>query len=124
MSDGMKHIQEVRELENYLLRSDVRGSHEELDRLLADDFYEVGTSGRLFDKTDIIDALVSETPRTLVMQEFIATSLSESVVLTTFRIIRHISDEETRSSRHSSVWRKTEDGWEMFYHQGTLEPVK
>lgn len=40
----------LRELEERLLQTDVRKSPEELDQLLADDFVEIGSSGRLFNK--------------------------------------------------------------------------
>jgi hypothetical protein len=120
--NGQKEIEVIRGLELSVLRKNVRGSRDELERILADDFYEVGTSGRLFDKESIIENLTQESERTLVMQEFIATSLAKGVVLTTYRIIRKITDQEQATSRHCSVWKKRDDEWEMLYHQGTLEP--
>ena len=40
-------------LERKLLDPDVRASSQELDRLIADDFVEFGSSGRIWNKRDV-----------------------------------------------------------------------
>jgi hypothetical protein len=49
-----------RKLEERLLRPDVRSSAEQLDKLLADEFIEFGSSGRVFNKEQIIGTLAYE----------------------------------------------------------------
>ena len=44
-------------LERKLLDPDVRASSQELDRLIADDFVEFGSSGRIWNKRDVLSAL-------------------------------------------------------------------
>ncbi|MFH0882161.1 MAG: DUF4440 domain-containing protein [bacterium] len=122
MAADRKDIETIRAIEQRVLLREVRHSREELEKILADDFYEVGTSGQLFDRQMIIDTLVSESRRELIMKEFQATVLAEDVILATYRILRLIEDQMKASSRHCSVWKKRDDDWWMVYHQGTLEP--
>jgi len=122
MPANRQDIELIRAYEQRLLEPETRRSREEMLKYLADDFYEVGTSGRLFDLDSILETMSTETERKLVMTEFIATAVAEDVILTTFRIIRYVKDLETASSRHSSVWKKRGNLWQMIYHQGTMEP--
>ena len=50
----------LRELEERLLRAEVRRSPAVVAELLADEFVEFGSSGRVFDKQQMIDALRRE----------------------------------------------------------------
>jgi hypothetical protein len=122
MAVGRKDIETIRAIEQQLLLPEVRRSREKLEKILGEDFYEIGTSGKVFDRPTIIDTMITESKRELIMKEFQATVLAEDVILTTFRILRLIEGEMTASSRHCSVWKKRGDNWWMLYHQGTLEP--
>jgi hypothetical protein len=51
----------VCDLEEDLLKPEVRRSAERVNCLLADDFIEFGSSGRIFDKRGIIEALQLDT---------------------------------------------------------------
>jgi hypothetical protein len=62
--------EELRKLEESMAQSEIRRSPELLTQLLADDFREFGSSGRVFDKKQIID-LLQEQPRfQLWLEEF------------------------------------------------------
>ncbi|WP_367575718.1 DUF4440 domain-containing protein [Pelagibius litoralis] len=101
-------------LEARLLDPLVRCSPSEVDRLLSDDFVEFGSSGRVYDKAIMIEALRQDPgfdgPRTII--NFKALELSSLVVLVTYRI------RETGTLR-SSIWRSNGEHWEMVFHQGT-----
>ena len=34
--------------------------------------------------------------------------------------VTYVSDHAGRRARRSSVWRLTDDGWRVYFHQGTL----
>jgi hypothetical protein len=87
-----KHL---RELEERLLQTEVRKSPEELDQLLADDFVEIGSSGRLFNKQQIIEGLINETPVHRTLLDFKIKLLAPDVALVTYRVHNH---EEQRYS--------------------------
>ena len=63
----------LRELEERLLQPDVRRSPRALADLLADEFVEFGSSGRIFDKPQIIAALRDEPPIHRSLSEFKST---------------------------------------------------
>ncbi|MEO6195723.1 MAG: nuclear transport factor 2 family protein, partial [Thermoanaerobaculia bacterium] len=61
MTQPDKNIErQLRELEESHLRSDVRSSPEAMQDLLAEEFVEFGSSGRVFDRAAVIAALSSE----------------------------------------------------------------
>jgi hypothetical protein len=94
--------------------------------LLADEFIEFGSSGRIFDRRSVIDWLPQEQrhPEAQSTQwtitEFSARRLAPGVVLVTYRLAirRDASAEETYSLR-SSIWRSIGSKWQMIFHQGT-----
>lgn len=107
-----------RDLEESLLKPEVRASAATVDHLLADDFVEFGSSGQTFGKKDVMDALRSEPamPRTLV--DFRAQQLAADVVLLTYRSIRSEKSGERQFLR-SSIWKSFGGQWRMVFHQGT-----
>ncbi|CAM2070104.1 DUF4440 domain-containing protein [Sulfidibacter corallicola] len=115
---------EIRKLEESHLVSEVRGSAARLGALLAEDFVEFGSSGRVWQRAEIIDDVVSEEEEPGVarfISDFIAKRLAENVVLTTYRCTRRSPSGEVRVSLRSSVWRKSGEGsWQMCFHQGTM----
>lgn len=110
-------------LEVSLLQPEVRSSREKLDALLADDFMEFGSSGSVYHKSDTLQNLTTTTDKVVYeMSDFETKELSENLVLTTFKTKRTINDTGVVNSLRSSLWKKTGDTWQMFFHQGT--PIK
>lgn len=58
----MSNANELRTLEEKLLQPDFRRNRAAVAELLADDFREFGSSGRTWDKQQILDKLESEPP--------------------------------------------------------------
>lgn len=113
----------LRTLEEELLQPDVRKAATRLDALLAEGFIEFGSSGRVFNKQEIIDTLRSESPVRLSLTDFKALPLAPGVVLTTYRALRYSAlGEQPIYSLRSSVWRLLDGRWQMVFHQGT--PLK
>jgi len=106
--------EDLRALEERLLDPEVRRSASLVDKLLADDFVEFGSSGRVYDKPTVIEALQQDPgfDSRPTITEFGARELSPSVVLVTYRT------GETGTLR-SSIWRSDGERWQMVFHQGT-----
>ena len=103
----------LRDLEERLLDPSVRASPDEVATLLADEFIEFGSSGRIYDKQQIIRHLQEEQGEAqLTLAEFSARRLSADIVLVTYRVV------ESRTIR-SSIWSFQEGRWRMVFHQGT-----
>jgi hypothetical protein len=104
----------LRELEEKLLDPEFRCNAEAVSPLVADDFREFGSSGRVYDKTEALAALQNESPRLLTVTEFRVDSLAEDVVLITYEA----SSSEGKTLR-SSVWVRRDGRWQIVFHQGT-----
>ena len=114
---------QIYDLELSLLKPEVRSSREKLNELLSDDFMEFGSSGSVYYKIDTLQNLTNSTDKVVyVVSDFKAKELSENFVLTTFKTERTINDTDIVVSLRSSIWKKTEGKWQMFFHQGT--PIK
>lgn len=111
--------EELKRLEEALLRPEVRRSPEKMDALLADDFVEFGKSGRMYRKTDILDIAAPPCDGQLFLLEFSAKALAPSVALVTYRSMLCAADGHARYALRSSIWRRTEQGGRLVFHQGT-----
>ena len=107
----------LKELEESHLTQEVRSSSLELDRLLADDFFEFGSSGNVYWKSDCIGDGGVEV-RQMSLYDFNVHPLSPEVVLATYRV-----EDTTRqqSTLRSSIWKYIDGRWQMFFHQGTIK---
>ena len=120
----MKNETEIRkllyELECRLQQPDIRSSAAELKKLLAEDFVEFGSSGRVYDRDAIIESLGEESGLSVTMTDFRAIFLLADIVLVTYRaeVFEDDMDAPCHSLR-SSLWKKHSDGWRMVFHQGT-----
>jgi hypothetical protein len=118
MEKEPQHTALLRHLEGQLLRPEVRRSVDQVGALLAEEFVEFGSSGRVFDKRRIIEALQQEQelptdrpPATL--KDFSARELASDVVLVTYRIVRAASEQsEEASTLRSSIWKSIGGKWQ------------
>ncbi|HDX9628896.1 TPA: DUF4440 domain-containing protein [Bacillus cereus] len=112
-SELKKHLCE---LEEKLLEPKTRTAPEELDKLLAVDFFEFGSSGNVWYKNDFVGGS-GLSVRKMTLSNFEIYSLSEGTVLATYRV-----RDETRmqNTLRSSIWKMIDGKWQMFFHQGTL----
>jgi hypothetical protein len=100
-----------------LLEPEVRSSPKLLGELLHPGFREFGASGRYWDRMSIIESLVAGIapgPRPVVVSRLEGAQLAPDVVHLTFD-----TENNGRRAHRSSLWRRTEDGWQMYFHQGT-----
>jgi hypothetical protein len=116
----------LRQLEEELLKPEVRRSPERVGRLLADEFIEFGSSGHAYDKAQVIEALREETPDPagrLELAEFAARPLAPDVVLVTYHTVLRAGPGAPPESRlRSSIWKRIDGQWQMVFHQGTPSP--
>jgi hypothetical protein len=103
------------QLEEKLLKPEIRTSSEEISKLLTDDFFEFGSSGNVWLKSDCVGPGGLGIVDTK-LQDFNINLLSDDVVLTTYRIIDGASGQQTL---RSSIWKHQDGRWQMFFHQGT-----
>jgi hypothetical protein len=112
---------QLRNLEEQLLQPEVRGSTERMAALLAEEFVEFGSSGQVFDKKQIMEALRKESPTKRSLSRFESTMLSDNIALVTYRVTRAADPGNNPvHTLRSSIWRLSNGQWQMVFHQGTL----
>ncbi|HTF66685.1 MAG TPA: DUF4440 domain-containing protein [Edaphobacter sp.] len=102
-------------LEERLLHPDRETNRNDLTSLLASDFKEFCTSGRIFNLNQLSHALLTTSPRSATMSHFYVTPLGEGAALATY----HITTTNS-TSHHSSIWVQRDNRWQMLFHQGTI----
>jgi hypothetical protein len=112
----------LRQLEECLLDPGVRKDSAQLDSLLGDDFREFGSSGRIFNKADIIAHLQNKPANApvLSLSNFATQILAPNVALATY-LSTHTNQAtgETSSAMRSSIWIRRDHKWQIHFHQGT-----
>ena len=108
----------IKNFETELLQPKVRKSKERLNELLADDFYEIGESGKQYNKQDILNDLPKQTEVKITIQNFNAVEISPGIVLVTYQAEKEIAGNKTSSLR-SSFWQNKNGKWQITFHQGT-----
>ena len=114
MSDHETLREHLLQLEERLLKPEIRTSLVELSNFLASDFFEFGSSGNILYKDGIEADGIGVVKMTL--SDFKIHQLSTNTVLTTYRIFNEVN---MQYSLRSSIWKLSDGQWKMFFHQGT-----
>ncbi|MFJ8272211.1 DUF4440 domain-containing protein [Streptomyces sp. NPDC094154] len=101
-----------------LLDPEVRASPARVLELLDPEFTEIGTSGRRWDVKSILAVTSggSVSPESPVE----VSEMSESVLAPELVHLKYFTDYQGRRVWRSSLWRLTETGWRLYFHQGAL----
>lgn len=114
-------LQELQKLEVELHHPGIRCSRERLNQLLHPQFHEVGRSGRSYTRETIVSFLATQESQPVVVSEaFSVAELGAGVALLTYRSA-HLEHDSilVNHTLRSSIWVKTNAGWQLRYHQGT-----
>ncbi|MBD8038419.1 DUF4440 domain-containing protein [Solibacillus sp. A46] len=117
MVENLKeHLQQLEESHTGL---EVRMSRERLDEILADDFFEIGSSGFMYDKKECLETGVVLTEMKLHNYEIYP--LAHDVVLATYFLV---DTTRERNTLRSSIWKFIDGKWQLYFHQGTITPLQ
>jgi len=96
-------------------------TRERLDALLHPDFHEIGRSGVPYTREQVIGFLAGRTaiPEVRAMHHRVE-PLSDSLALLSFDTDEPGPDgSRVRAARRSSIWQKSDAGWQLRYHHAT-----
>ena len=109
------------ELETSLHRKQIRNCADAVSALLADCFIEFGSSGKVWDKSSIVDSMRREKlDQQITVDDFAARELAPDVVLVTYVSKKVAEDQLAISTLRSSIWKRLDGKWQMIFHQGTM----
>jgi hypothetical protein len=110
----------LKSLEIELLQYETRHNPARINELIADDFLEYGSSGKSFGKKEALESLPKEEGVVIQHSDMEARMISESIGQVLFKTSIQKDSAPPKVALRSSLWRKTESWWQMFFHQGTL----
>lgn len=112
--------EELIHLEEELLRPHIRQDQQALDRLLSEDFLEIGASGRRYGKEEIMKMLPQEIPAKIHAFAFETRPLAAGLVQLIYQTAVQRDPQPPRRAVRSSIWQNIGGRWQIIYHQGTL----
>jgi hypothetical protein len=94
-------------------------SRSDLERMTDDGFWEIGASGRIYQRDFVIENLLlryaeGPEPHDWPCRDFTIVSLADDSYLLSYTL-----DEPDRVTRRSTIWRRAPEGWKIVFHQGT-----
>jgi hypothetical protein len=114
MSDTL--LEELIALETSLHRKSIRNNRSQLEVLLHEDFFEFGSSGKVWLRGETIEALTIEAQDAgITSTDYELHRLAADVAQLTYT---SQGADGTKALR-SSLWKLTHGQWRMIFHQGT-----
>jgi hypothetical protein len=117
-------VSQLLALERSLLDPELRRDRARVSELLAKDFFEFGSSGRVWTRDRILELLATEEAYvTPAIENFECRSVGPETILATYRAVRadELSGARTVTLR-SSLWTNESGAWRVLFHQGTRVP--
>jgi len=95
-------------------------SRTDFEKMMVDDFWEVGASGARYSRAFALDELerrhATRHADVWETSDFFCRQLAPDVYLLTYTLLQH----GTRRTRRSTIWQRSQDWWKIVYHQGTI----
>ncbi|MCF6322046.1 MAG: DUF4440 domain-containing protein [Rhizobiaceae bacterium] len=116
----LEEIEEIRRLEESLWQAEFRYDNQNMDNILAPDFVEFGRSGKIYSRSEMFfdSGTSGNIEAMLPLPGFKACHIGDGVLLVTY-VSELVRDGKTLRSNRSSIWRRSNDGWQLRFHQGT-----
>ena len=121
-SDENKILDELKSREPIFHHPEKFGkTKEDIENQMCDEFWEVGASGNVYTKQDVIETLLErynnpDYQDIWEAKDFELTKIAPDNYLLTYSLIQ----DKTRATRRSTLWRRVNCDWKIIYHQGTL----
>jgi len=115
--EGASAWDRLRAYEESMWRRETRADRSYMERTLAPDFFEFGRSGRVYTREQIIGMPPRPAAANYSLRDFKVTPIDDDVALVTY--VSEVHGAEVVRGNRSSLWRKTRDGWQLSFHQGT-----
>lgn len=104
-------------LEESMWRSETRFDHRYMDAVLHPDFTEIGRSGRVFSRDDVLEMPWVEISVDIPLSNLVFSRLADGVILLTYTTVP--THSEHGAAHRASVWVFEAKRWLLRYHQGT-----
>ncbi len=120
--DESKILEELKSREPIFHHPEKFGkTKQDIENQICDTFCEVGASGNVYTKQDVLDTLLTRYNDRNYQdiwetKDFELTKISADNYLLTYVLIQ----DRIRVTRRSTLWQRVNDSWKILYHQGTI----
>jgi hypothetical protein len=119
----LKVQQELVEREPIFHRAEQGRTRAEFEAMMAEDFWEVGASGRRYGRKYVLDTLEQRYSGPYEdewkTEDFYCQEIASENYLLTYTL-----RQGSRVTRRTTLWRRAPHGWVIVFHQGTVvEPA-
>ena len=112
-------LTELKAREPIFHRPELGTSRADFERMTVPDFWEVGASGRRYSRDYVLAELerryAGEYHDRWETADFHGRRLSHEAYLLTYTLF-----QGKRQTRRATIWQRTEAGWKIVFHQGTI----
>jgi hypothetical protein len=113
-------LEELKAREPIFHRPEFGTTRADFDSMMHPGFWEIGASGRRYSREYVLAELEKrhQYPHEDVWEtsESQCRQLASDVYLLTYTLIQN----KIRKTRRSTLWQRTEVGWKIMFHQGTI----
>lgn len=118
--DPTQALAELQVREPIFHRPELGTARADFERMTADDFWEIGASGKIYTREEVLDLLEERhsgpQAESLVVSAFRVRQLGLGLYLAHYDLVQ----EHTRKTRRTTLWRHSAEGWKIVFHQGTI----
>jgi hypothetical protein len=113
-------LEELKSREPIFHRPEFGTTRADFDRMMDAGFWEIGASGRRYSREYVLTELERrhQQPYEDIWEtgDFHCRKLASDIYLLTYTLIQN----KIRKTRRSTIWHRTEVGWKIIFHQGTI----
>jgi glyoxylase I family protein len=114
------------QLEQELVAAQKRRDFAAVEALLADDFHEIGSSGRVFSRADTVRVISEVQIVDCTFDHFQFLPIDDKCVIVMYMATArrtHDGHEHLNRAWRSSTWVKRGEAWQVLFHQATVVPA-
>lgn len=112
-------LEELMRREPIFHRPEFSASRAALESMIAEDFWEVGASGRRYSRAYVLKTLAAREKNPIddpwQTSEFQCRELAPDLYLLTYTLL-----QAERKTRRATIWQRRDGAWKIMFHQGTL----
>jgi hypothetical protein len=117
----MSSLEKLRELEIKVMIAAGERRAADLRDLVADDFLEIGASGRTYTKAEVLAAIETAPLRKFQIEDFKIVNSGDGWAMVSYRAGER-SEKTSTASFRSTLWVERAGKWQIVFHQGTPIP--
>ncbi|HET7650185.1 MAG TPA: DUF4440 domain-containing protein [Gammaproteobacteria bacterium] len=95
-------------------------SRTDFENMMAEEFWETGASGQRYSREHVLDVLEARCANGPYQDDWKSEDFHCQEVAPDNYLLTYTLHQGERVTRRATLWRRTEKGWVIVYHQGTI----